>query len=213
MIRALICDWGGVLTTPLFASFARFQEEHGIPLEAVGLALARATEERGENPLYAIERGELTEAQFAGILSAALERELGRPVSMETFADHYFGGIETNHQLVAYLRTLKARGVRLAMLTNNVREWDARWRSMLPVEELFELVVNSALVGMRKPEPEIYELTLRRLGLPGEQCAFLDDLDVNCEAARALGIHAIQFRSTEQAIAELEAALDGAAPA
>ncbi len=206
-IEALICDWGGVLTTPLLLGFMRVQEQHGIPLEALGLAMAHAAEERGSNPLYDIERGEITEVEFLGILSASLEREIGRPVALDRFADEYFQAIQTNDELVDYLRGVKARGIRLACLTNNIREWEPRWRAMLPVDELFELVVDSGFVGMRKPEPEIYALTLERLGLPGEACAFLDDLEVNCEGARALGIAAVQFQNTEQAIAELDALL------
>ena len=111
--------------------------------------------------------------------------------------------------MVAYLRDLHARGYRLAMLTNNVREWEARWRPMVPVDELFELVVDSAFVGMRKPDAEIYELTLQRLGLPAAACVFIDDIEVNCTTAAALGMHAVWFRDTDQAIAEVEAALAG----
>ena len=70
------------------------------------------------------------------------------------------------------------------MLTNNVREWEPLWRSMLPVDEIFETVVDSAFVGCRKPESQIYELTLERIGMPAEACLFVDDVEVNCEGAR-----------------------------
>ena len=95
----------------------------------------------------------------------------------------------------------------MAMLTNNVREWEAMWRAKLPVDEIFETVVDSAFVGCRKPEPRIYEITLERLGLPAEACLFIDDILVNIEAARALGFSAVHFRDNEQAIAEIRAAL------
>src|SRR4051794_21827083 len=94
--------------------------------------------------------------------------------------------------------------------TNNVREWEPLWRAKLPdVDELFEVVVDSGFVGMRKPDPEIYTLTLERLGdgLRAEDCAFLDDIEVNCETARSLGMTAIRFVDNKQAIAELDAAL------
>jgi putative hydrolase of the HAD superfamily len=87
---------------------------------------------------------------------------------------------------------------------------------MLPVDKIFELVVDSAFVGLRKPEPEIYELTLERMrsrdglaALAPRECLFVDDVEVNCEAARALGIRAVRFRSNEQAIPEIEGALAG----
>lgn len=208
-VRAVISDFGGVLTTPLFGAFAKFQAEHGIPLEALGRAMVRAGEAHGgENPLYALERGELAEREFLAMVGGALSEILEREVAMDGFAEQYFGHLEANEEMIAHLRGLKEeRGLRLAMLTNNVREWEPRWRSMLPVDELFEVVVDSAFVGMRKPEPGIYHLTLERLGLKAGECAFVDDIEINCTAAAELGLHAVRFDSTEQAIRDLEAIL------
>jgi len=206
-IEAVISDFGGVLTTPLFNAFARVQEEQGIPLEALGKAMWAATQQRGENPLFAFERGEMTEPEFLAIVGAALSEEVGRPVAMEGFADRYWAQLSPNEEMIAYLRSLRSRGLRLALLTNNVREWEPRWRPVWEIDALFELVVDSGFVGMRKPDPKIYELTLERLGLPAEACVFVDDLDVNCEAARAAGMHPVAFRDAEQTIAEIEALL------
>jgi len=80
---------------------------------------------------------------------------------------------------------------------------------MFAVDEIFELVVDSAFVGTRKPEPAIYDLTLERLGEPAEACVFVDDIEVNVDAARSLGMTGIWFRDTGQAIAEIEAAVRG----
>lgn len=208
-IRAVISDFGGVLTTPLFNAFAHVQEEHGIPLEALGKAMWRATQERGENPLFPLERGELSEREFLSVLQGALTAEIGREVQMHDFAERYFAQLRPNEDMIAFLGGLKTeRGLRLAMLTNNVREWEPRWRAMLPdVEATFEVIVDSAFVGMRKPDREIYELTLDRLGLPAEACVFVDDIEINCDAARELGIHAVQFVDTEQTIRDVEALL------
>ena len=206
-IEAVVSDFGGVLTTPLIESFAAIQERSGISLEEIGRAMARVAANDRANPLYELETGRLTEADFLARLSGALREETGRDVELSGFSDAYFAQLHPNDELIAYFRELRGRGLRLALLTNNVREWEPLWRAKLPVDELFELVVDSAFVGMRKPDPEIYELTLARLGLPGEACLFLDDLDVNVEAARALGMHAVHFRDTAQAIADLEAAL------
>ena len=85
----------------------------------------------------------------------------------------------------------------MALLTNNVREWEPRWRAMLPeLDEIFEVVVDSAFVGMRKPEPEIYQLTLERLGggVEPADCVFVDDIELNCDAARELGMTAVHVR-------------------
>jgi putative hydrolase of the HAD superfamily len=96
----------------------------------------------------------------------------------------------------------------MGMLTNNVREWEPLWRSMLPVDEIFEVVVDSGFVGCRKPDPEIYEITLERLdGVPAEECLFIDDVDVNCAAARGLGMASVHYQHNDQAIPEIRAAL------
>jgi putative hydrolase of the HAD superfamily len=116
--------------------------------------------------------------------------------------------------MIDLMRDLRGRGLRMAMLTNNVREWEPLWRAKLPVDEIFELVVDSAFVGMRKPERAIYELTLERLGggVRAEECVFVDDLDVNCEMARELGMVAVQYVDAEQAVPEILAAVSSASP-
>ena len=97
----------------------------------------------------------------------------------------------------------------MAILTNNVREWEPIWRAKLPVDEIFETVVDSAFVGLRKPDPLIYELTLERLdGIAAEECLFIDDTEVNCIAAAELGIRAVHFRDNAQAIPEIRSAVD-----
>ena len=88
-----------------------------------------------------------------------------------------------------------------------MREWEARWRALLPIDELFEVVVDSAFVGTRKPEPEIYAITLERLGLPAEACVFVDDLEPNVDAAKTAGMRGIVHRDTAETIAELESLL------
>jgi putative hydrolase of the HAD superfamily len=113
--------------------------------------------------------------------------------------------------MIALMEELRDSGMRMAMLTNNVREWEPVWRSMLPVDEIFELVVDSAFVGCRKPDPEIYEIVLERLGVPAEACLFIDDVDVNCDAGREAGLNAVHFRDNEQAIGEIRSLLAGAA--
>jgi putative hydrolase of the HAD superfamily len=202
-IRAVVSDFGGVLTTPLMAAFARAHEDLGIPLEALAAVMARG----GRARLHALERGELAERDFLAGIEAGLSDVLGRAVSLDGYGPRLFAELEPNRRMFDYFRELRGRGLHLAILTNNVREWEAMWRAKLPIDEVFELVVDSAFVGVRKPEPEIYALTLARLGLPAEECAFLDDLEVNVEGARAAGMHGIHFEDTEQAIRDLESVL------
>jgi putative hydrolase of the HAD superfamily len=206
MISAVISDFGGVLTSPLVGSFLAFQEHSGVSLEELGNAMAKlARDSDGEHPLFQLEKGEITEAAFLSLLGEALGG-----ARLERFGERYFEHLHPNDEMIELMRRLRERGLRMALLTNNVREWEPLWRAKLPdIDEIFEVVVDSAFVGMRKPEPGIYELTLERLGdgLRAEECAFLDDIEVNCDAARELGMTAIRFHDNEQAIAELEAAL------
>jgi putative hydrolase of the HAD superfamily len=207
--RAVVCDFGGVLTTPLIESFLHYQEESGIPFQDVVTAMGRLTERTGRNPLHELEKGAITEDEFLG----SIEQEMGGGVSLRELHQVYFDHLQPNEAMIDFVRSLRVeRNMRSALLTNNVREWEARWRAMLPeIDEIFEVVVDSAFVGMRKPDPAIYELTVERLGdgIRPADCIFIDDIEVNCDAARALGMAAVQFHSTEQAIAEVEALLDG----
>ena len=205
----MISDFGGVLTTPLFRSFAAFQGETGISGEALGLAMQRIAERRGEHPLYELERGRVSEAEFLRELGRELAPELGREPELHRFSEIYFEALDPNEPMISLMRDLRSRGYRMALLTNNVREWEASWREMLPVDEIFEVIVDSAFVGMRKPEPEIYELALERLGdgIRAHECLFVDDVADNVDAARVLGMTGVHFRSNEQATAEIEAAL------
>jgi putative hydrolase of the HAD superfamily len=205
-IRAVISDFGGVLTSPLMESFAAWRDRSGILPEELGRAMAQiAAKDEGRHPLFELEKGRITEEGFL----RRLEAELGG-AKLGGFRETYFEHLHPNRPMIELMRDLRRRGLRMALLTNNVREWEPQWRAKLPdIDEIFEVVVDSAFVGVRKPEPEIYTLTLERLGdgLRPEHCVFVDDVEVNCQAARELGMRAVQFHDTEQASAELEAAL------
>jgi len=210
-IRAVISDFGGVLTTPLVQSFMAFQDRTGITGELLGKGMQAATEANGENPLFEMERGEITEVAFLDLLTEHLEPLLGHTPEMHSFKEIYFEALESNPPMIELMHELKREGYRMAMLTNNVKEWEPWWRPMLPVDEIFETVVDSGFVGCRKPESEIYRITLDRIGLPAESCLFVDDVNVNCEGAEKAGMTAVHFQDNEQAIADVRAALSAAA--
>jgi putative hydrolase of the HAD superfamily len=208
-IRAVISDFGGVLTTPLLGSFLAFQDETGIAAEALGVAMQRIAERQGEHPLFELERGRITEVDFLAALRDELTADLGHEPELHRFSEIYFDALDPNEPMIELMRGLRNRGYRMALLTNNVREWEPLWRAMLPVDEIFEVIVDSAFVGLRKPEPEIYELALERIGggVGAADCLFVDDVEHNVVAARELGMEAVHFRSNDQAIPEIEAAL------
>ncbi|HVS99724.1 MAG TPA: HAD family phosphatase [Solirubrobacterales bacterium] len=207
-IEAVVSDFGGVLTTPLMGSFLALQDAHGVSVEDFGEAMrAAAAAGDGEIPLYKLERGEITEAEFLELLREGLEPRLGHRPELHRFRQVFFEALDPNEPMIELMHECRRSGRRMAMLTNNVQEWEPLWRTMLPVDEIFETVVDSGYVGYRKPERQIYEITLERLGLPASACLFVDDLEVNCEAARELGFTTVHYREAEQAVAEVRAAL------
>ncbi|MGN6556533.1 MAG: HAD family hydrolase [Solirubrobacterales bacterium] len=207
-IRAIVSDFGGVLTTPLLNAFAAFQDDVGISPESLGLAMREGLGEGEELPLFRLERGEISEDEFLDRLGDGLESILGHRPHLHHFRRTFFEALDPNEPMIELMRELKASGLKMAMLTNNVREWEPLWRSMLPVDEIFEEIVDSAFVGCRKPEPRIYELTLERIGMPAEACLFIDDLQPNIEGAQAAGMRTVHFRDNEQAIAEIRRLLN-----
>jgi len=152
-IRAIVSDFGGVLTTPLLQSFMAFQDQTGITTEMLGKGMQAATEANGENPLFEMERGEISEDAFLAQLTDSLEPLLGHRPEMHRFKEIYFEALETNPPMIELMRELKDEGYRMAMLTNNVREWEPLWRPMLPVDEIFETVVDSGFVGCQSRNP------------------------------------------------------------
>jgi putative hydrolase of the HAD superfamily len=206
-VRAVISDFGGVLTSPLEGSFQAFQDTSGVPLAELGKAMATIGARLGVNPLFELETGRLSEPDFLAQIGVQLSAQLGRTIDMDGFGERYFAHLEPNTPMIAYMGELRERGYKLAICTNNVREWEHRWRAMLPVDEIFDVVVDSAFVGTRKPEPRIYELTLEALGVDAGSALLIDDIEANCTGARELGIQAVWFQSSEQAIADTEAAL------
>jgi putative hydrolase of the HAD superfamily len=207
-ITTVISDFGGVLTTPLIQSFAAVQDQTGVPFEELVNGMTRIQEQDGRHPLYELETGRLTEGDFLAKLGDALEPVLGHRPELHRFREIYFDALHPNEPMIDLMREAKASGRRMGLLTNNVREWEPLWRTMLPVDEIFGVVVDSGFVGMRKPDREIYDLTLERLGgpAPGE-CLFIDDADVNCDEARELGMSAVHYRDNDQAIPEIRGAL------
>jgi len=206
-MKAIISDFGGVLTTPLAGAFDALHEETGVPLEELGMAMARLAEQDGEHPLHELERGRITEREFTDRMAIELTEPLGAQPDLSRFGEVFFQALSPNAEMIELMWELREAGHRMALLTNNVREWEPRWRAMLPVDEIFELIVDSAFAGCRKPEPEIYEMTLNGLGLTGQDCIFIDDMSVNCDGATAVGLHAVHFRENAQATAEIRAAL------
>ena len=199
----VISDFGGVLTTPLVEAFASVQDRVGIPPKTFGEALRALNEKEGTNPLFELECGRITEKEFQVQLADGLEPLLGHRPEIEDFGLLLFEALDPNPGMIDLIREVRRDGIRTSLLTNNVKEWEVKWRSMMPIDELFETVVDSAFVGCRKPDPRIYHLTLERVGLDPEECIFIDDMKINIDAANELGLHGVHFRETAQVRAEV----------
>ncbi|HZJ29076.1 MAG TPA: HAD family phosphatase [Solirubrobacterales bacterium] len=206
-MKAVISDFGGVLTTPLAGAFEALHEETGVSLESLGGAMHAITERDGAHPLFELECGRITEAEFAGRVAAELTEADGSRPDLSSFGEIFFRSLAPNQAMIELMREIGGTGRRMALLTNNVREWQPRWRAMAPIDEIFELVVDSAFVDCRKPEPEIYRITLDRLDLDPADCLFIDDVGINCKGATEAGMHAVHFQDNAQAEAEIRAAL------
>ncbi|MEU5404256.1 HAD family phosphatase [Streptomyces sp. NPDC005963] len=203
-IDTVVVDYGGVLTNPLVETFVAFAELAQLSTDELAGALVAATQRYGQTPMAALETGRISERQLTERILAELPEGAGRVLEEgHSFGELWFRGRRPNTPFVEYLHTLRSRGLRLALLTNNVREWEPLWRAQLPVDELFDVVVDSHKEGVRKPDPGIYHVLFDRLGVGPERCVFVDDTEENCTAAEELGMRAVRFADTRRAIAEL----------
>ena len=235
MISTVIFDFGGVISSPLFVGIGAFEESEGYPkgslLEllfgethyigvegrAVAEAIANdpdAAEASGavtdEPDWHLLEKGQIDVATYFARLSERAPAILGTEIDMESYARFWRQSAPGVHWMVVHkIRDLKRRGIRLGLLTNNVKEFGEHWRTMFPLDELFEEVVDSSHVGMRKPEREIYELTCSRMGIAPTEAVFIDDNADNVAAARAYGMEAVHFKENPwEAMRHLDAILD-----
>jgi putative hydrolase of the HAD superfamily len=195
-MRGLLVDFGGVLTTNVFASFRAFCTDEG--LEPDSMARLFRSEPRALAAVRAIERGELTEEAFAERFGELLGLEEDRRTGM---LDRMFGYIRPDDAMVGALRRARAQGVRTGLISNSMGV-DRYDRSSFP--ELFDGVVISGDVGMHKPQPEIFVLGAERAGVTPRQCVFVDDLRQNCEGAEAVGMTAVLHRGADSTLPRLE---------
>ncbi|MBO9697300.1 MAG: HAD-IA family hydrolase [Sphingopyxis sp.] len=206
----VIFDFGGVITASPFEAFNRLEEERGLPRDLVRRVNATDPD---TNAWARFERAEIDAAAF-GRLFAAEARALGHELEGEAVLAVLAGVVRPD--MVAALDTLKTRGFTIGCITNNVPS--GKGAGMARSEELatevasilarFDHVIESSKVGVRKPDPRIYEMMCDALCVEPANCIYLDDLGINCKPAAQLGMHAIKVSSGEQALADLSAALE-----
>lgn len=208
MIRAVFFDFGGVFTDSPFAAFASYAESIGATREQIDTIVFGGYGDDGDHPWHRVERGEITlEAAREGILALGSDHGLVVDIWNVFLAmSENQGGLRSD--LVEHVRHLRSAGLRTGIVTNNIVEFREHWRAMLPVEELFDVVVDSSEVGVRKPSAAIFQLALDQLGLTADEVLFLDDYPGNVAAAQALGMTAVLVDGDgAKTIADLTAAL------
>ena len=188
-IEAVVFDFGGVFTSSPFTGLHAWHVERGLD-PAVGLrAVFGPYDQDTDHPWHRLERGELAlMAAAEQIKAVAAEEGLELELS-EMFGA--MGGDGVRPDMVELALDLRRRGYRTALITNNIKEFADGWRAMIPVDDMFEHVVDSSAVGMRKPDPRIFHLALDALGVAPEVSVFLDDAPGNIAAAEAVGMKAI----------------------
>ena len=190
----LLIDWGGVMTSNLMASFAAFCEAEGLDPGALA-GIFRGNPDAREL-LFGFEEGRIEESEF----EAGLGRLLG-VASAEGLIDRLFSGAMLEEAMVGAVRAARAAGIRTGLISNS---WGtARYPHEL-LGELFDGVVLSGEVGIRKPAPRIYELGARAIGMAPARCVFVDDLPFNLPPAQSLGMATVHHTSAATTIAELE---------
>jgi putative hydrolase of the HAD superfamily len=190
---ALLIDWGGVLTTNLFASFHAYCLSAGIPPESL---MGRfRTDPAARELLIALEKGQLEEDAFELQFAA----QLG--VDHNGLIDGLFAGVHPDKAMVGAVRGAHAAGIRTALVSNS---WGVHRYPREMFAELFDGVVISAEEGIRKPSRRMYELGVERAGVQASDCVYVDDLPFNLTPAQELGMATIHHTSAEKTIPELE---------
>jgi epoxide hydrolase-like predicted phosphatase len=208
-LRGLVVDWGGVLTHDLGDAMRAWAVADGVDGDGFRALMHEwlgpaAGEEARDNPVHALERGEIEVRDFERQLARRLTTTSGVPVEPVGLLGRMFERFEHAHDMVGLVRGAHEAGIRTALLSNS-------WGTDYPRDgwdRMFDAVVISGEVGMRKPEPEIFTHTLELLGLSAPECVFVDDLRHNVDAAVALGFVGVRHVSYQQTAAELDVLFD-----
>jgi len=208
-LKAVLFDFGGVFTDSPFHAFSAYATRIGATREQVTEIVFGGYVVDSDHPWHQVERGEIT-LENARERIMALGREQGLDVDIwEVFMAMAENGGGLRTELVDYVTRIRASGLATGIITNNVVEFRDHWRGMLPVDELFDFVIDSSEVGMRKPNPAIFELALETGGFTPGQVLFLDDYEGNVIAAQALNIRSILVDGDgAKTVADLDAVLN-----
>lgn len=208
MIEAVLWDFGGVFTASPFHSTRSYADALGVEHQRLLDTVFEPYHADTDHPWHRVERGELALAAALDEVTRTAVTDLHGEFDMKAFFGAMRDEVDRSF-VVEAVRTLRERGIRHVIVTNNAREFAASWTAMVPME-LFDDLVDSSAVGVRKPNPEIYRLAMQRAGVsaPG-RAVFLDDFEPNVAAARELGLHGIVVGADPRAAIDALFALVG----
>ena len=204
---AVVFDFGGVLISPITDRISEVAERHHVSMEELlHVLMGPPAVSTDDHPWHRAERGEIAVEGFQQLVEP-WATELGIELTGDEFDIILDGVFRVHDDVVRRIVELRSEGVTTALLTNSFKEFRAHIESHVDFR-IFDLVIDSSEVGHRKPEPEIYELTTKRLGVAPHQILYLDDFMANVIGAREAGWDAIHVTGPEQALAALAEALE-----
>jgi putative hydrolase of the HAD superfamily len=202
---ALIVDFGGVLTTPLQDAMVHFADDLGIELQDLVRVALRAYAGHDDDLVHGFETGHISEEDFASEFADRLQEVSGKHVDPVGLVTRIFAGMTAEEDMMEAVVSVRRAGYSTALLSNS---WglDLYPRHRFP--EMFDVVVISGEVGLRKPDPDIFTMTTENLGIPAERCVFVDDHPGHLKAAIEVGMTTVLHRAPQETIAELEGLLE-----
>ncbi|MDQ3956971.1 MAG: HAD family phosphatase [Actinomycetota bacterium] len=202
--RALVVDFGGVLTTSLQLAMIEFATRNGIELQDLARAALGGYVGEEDALVFDFETGKISEAEFCTAFATRLERASGVRVEPEGLVSRMFGGLRLEEAMVGAVAAARSHGLKTGLLSNS---WGTGLYPRDRLTALFDVMVISGEVGLRKPDPAIFELTVERLGVRASACVFVDDHPGHLASARDAGMATVLHREPEKTIAELESLL------
>lgn len=204
-IDAVLFDWGGVITVPPGPIVEKLYRQIDVDQDQLRLRRKAYRDDDPDSQFARLERGELS---LEAYLTWSRQDLPGAETIWDPESAHFlFRHLTVVPEVVARIYQLKERGFLLGLLTNNIAEAWPTVNDGLPIDDLFDVVINSAFVGMRKPEHRIYVHALEKLGVRAEHAVFLDDNRVNLEAARVCGLNVVEVKQPVAALEKLEAVI------
>ncbi|GAA3648762.1 putative hydrolase of the HAD superfamily [Lentzea atacamensis] len=201
LVDALVFDWGGVMTVSVPEFVGAWLHAEAIDRDVYNRVMREwmSRDALPDNPVHRLETGELTVAQFERLLAAELITSSGAKVEETGLLRRMFGGATPDPAMVELVRKARAAGLHTALLSNS---WGEGYPKDLLIE-LFDTIVISGRVGLRKPDERIYHHTLGQIGVPAGRAVFFDDAPVNVEAAKSAGMHAFRHTTADDTRANL----------